>query len=196
MDGVSSKFSKLNPFGSKVQDDEELGDVVDQKTLAGGGHAGRQTNVTHQLRASSTLHSFLVDQGILSKHDISDSDQVSQPLRSLLDRPHAIVPPELTDRSHPLPDYFISSSHNTYLQAHQLYGSSSASAYETTLLAGSRCVEIDAWDDNDNKDEPKVTHGYTLTSHIPFRAVCQTIRDVVDHESQTQPNAAPILLSL
>ena len=107
----------------------------------------------------------------------------------------------MTDQSHPLPEYFISSSHNTYLQAHQLYGYSSAEAYRIALRTGSRCVEIDAWDNENNKEEPKVTHGYTLVSNISFRAVCETIRDVVDEEAaQTakQPGyqAAPILLSL
>ncbi|KAI9870140.1 MAG: hypothetical protein M1823_008840, partial [Watsoniomyces obsoletus] len=67
--------------------------------------------------------------------------------------------------------------------AHQLFGTSSATAYETALNAGSRCVEIDAWDGDDDKNEPKVTHGYTLVSDITFRAVCETIRDIVDKEA-------------
>ncbi|KAK3713191.1 hypothetical protein LTR37_008624 [Vermiconidia calcicola] len=63
------------------------------------------------------------------------------------------------------------------------------------------CVEIDAWDDDDNKDEPKVTHGYTLASNVPFRAVCEAMRDVVDKEAtdadaETGYRAAPIMLSL
>jgi phosphatidylinositol phospholipase C delta len=85
--------------------------------------------------------------------------------------------------------------------AHQLYGTSSAVAYEISLKAGARCVEVDAWDNDDDKDEPKVTHGYTLTSNIPFRSVCETIRDVYDFEQaegkqETGYIAAPILLSL
>ncbi|KAN0108759.1 PLC-like phosphodiesterase, TIM beta/alpha-barrel-containing domain containing protein [Hyaloscypha variabilis] len=54
------------------------------------------------------------------------------------------MPPGLTDRSHTLAEYFISSSHNTYLTAHQLVGFSSATSYEMVLNAGSRCVEISA----------------------------------------------------
>ena len=85
--------------------------------------------------------------------------------------------------------------------AHQLFGSSSATAYEVALHAGSRCVEIDAWDGDDNPDEPKVTHGYTLVSNISFRSVCETIRDVHDKESAEAVDeqgyrAAPILISL
>lgn len=55
-------------------------------------------------------------------------------------------------------------------------------------------------DNSDNKDEPKVTHGYTLVSNIPFRAVCETIRDVVDREASAPAvqgyAPAPILVSL
>jgi phosphatidylinositol phospholipase C delta len=85
--------------------------------------------------------------------------------------------------------------------AHQLYGTSSASAYEVALAAGARCVEIDAWDNDVDKEEPKVTHGFTLVSNISFRAVCETIRDVVDKEAAESVNAqgyraAPIMLSL
>lgn len=30
---------------------------------------------------------------------------------------------------------------------------------------------------NSTRPEPRVYHGYTATSDIPFRAVCETIRD-------------------
>ncbi|KAI8270383.1 1-phosphatidylinositol 4,5-bisphosphate phosphodiesterase 1 [Colletotrichum sp. SAR11_239] len=195
---MTSKLANLNPFSKRApEDEEELGEKTDHSTLAGGGHAARDSDLKHRLRVSRAIKSFLVDQKVLSSKEADiDSDQPSRALQALVDKPHISVPRELTDRSHPLPEYFISSSHNTYLLAHQLYGSSSAEAYEDTLRAGARCVEIDAWDNPDNKDEPKVTHGYTLVSHIPFRAVCETIRDVVDQEARDPNPAAPILLSL
>ncbi|KAI8283790.1 1-phosphatidylinositol 4,5-bisphosphate phosphodiesterase 1 [Colletotrichum sp. SAR11_240] len=195
---ITSKLANLNPFSKRApEDEEELGEKTDHSTLAGGGHAARDSDLKHRLRVSRAIKSFLVDQKVLSSKEADvDSDQPSRALQTLVDKPHISVPRELTDRSHPLPEYFISSSHNTYLLAHQLYGSSSAEAYEDTLRAGARCVEIDAWDNPDNKDEPKVTHGYTLVSHIPFRAVCETIRDVVDQEARDPNPAAPILLSL
>ncbi|NWH79248.1 PLCZ1 phosphodiesterase, partial [Piaya cayana] len=77
------------------------------------------------------------------------------------------------DMSHPLCDYFISSSHNTYLVSDQLIGPSDIWGYTRALLQGCRCVEIDCWDGSNN--EPIVYHGHTLTSKIPFRSVIQVI---------------------
>ena len=194
-----SGIAKLGPFSRKTAvDDEDKGEAIDNGTVAGGGHTSRQSTITkNQLRVSHALKSFLVKEGIMSEAEVGlEEETPTTALREFLDKPHINVPFEVTDRSHPLPDYFISSSHNTYLMAHQLYGKSNASAYEIALQTGSRCVEIDAWDNDDNKEEPKVTHGYTLVSHIPFRQVCETIRDVVDKEAREGVNAAPIMISL
>lgn len=204
MAGISSRLAKLNPFGDQKSsaDSDDVGETLDMNSMAGGGHAARETEVTRQLRVSSALRSFLIRENVLSERDagLDVPDTLTDQLRAILDKPHIQVPIELTDRSHTLPSYFISSSHNTYLMAHQLYGSSSADAYKATLKAGARCVEIDAWN-GDNKEEPKVTHGWTLASNIPFRVVCEAIRDVVDEEEHVRNiapgwQAAPILISL
>jgi phosphatidylinositol phospholipase C delta len=172
MSELISGLAKLSPFSKSKKatvDDEDKGEAIDAGTVAGGGHASRQSTITkNQLRVSNALKSFLVREGVLGEAEVGyDQDQPTPALRELLDRPHINVPPEVLDRNHPLPDYYISSSHNTYLLAHQLYGESDASAYEIALNTGSRCVEIDAWDDEDNEDEPKVRSSACYSS-APF----------------------------
>ncbi|KAJ6178572.1 hypothetical protein N7519_009033 [Penicillium mononematosum] len=58
----------------------------------------------------------------------------------------AMGPEKALDLSAPLSDYFISSSHNTYLTGNQLYSDAASSAYTSVLLRGCRSVEIDVWD--------------------------------------------------
>ncbi|KAI6795594.1 hypothetical protein KC361_g4884 [Hortaea werneckii] len=201
--GLTSRLSKFNPFAKVRTDPEDQGEAITNETVGGGGHAARPSGITKSgLKVSHALRSYLVQEKVLSKADAGvDSEETTDALKQLLDKPHVQVPAEVTDRSHPLPEYFISSSHNTYLLAHQLYGESSTEAYATALRTGSRCVEIDAWDGEDSVDEPKVTHGYTLASNISFRSVCETIRDIVDEESAATSagsgsEPAPILISL
>ena len=170
MSELISGIAKLSPFSKSKKapvDDEDQGEAIDAGTVAGGGHASRQSAITkNQLRVNNALKSFLVKEHVLSEAEVGlDQEQPTSALRELLDTPHIKVPAEVLDRNHPLPDYYISSSHNTYLMAHQLYGSSDASAYEIALHTGSRCVEIDAWDNDDNKEEPKVSLLTTLRNY-------------------------------
>ncbi|KAL2860801.1 putative phosphoinositide-specific phospholipase C [Aspergillus lucknowensis] len=68
----------------------------------------------------------------------------------------ALRPAGPPDTSAPITDYFISSSHNTYLTGNQLYSDAAASSYTNALLSGCRCVEIDVWDgepDSESEDD-------------------------------------------
>lgn len=184
----------------------------------------------------------------------------------------AQAPPVNHDLTYPLCNYYISSSHNTYLSGNQLYGVSSTDAYADVLRRGCRCLEIDVWDGEDEvssvsssdvedaerdkpghrrhsklsrlrsfrgkardklhrnsssksppkpdlertgsgehvegvnegmsameiaerraflKTEPRVYHGYTLTKKIPFREVCEAIRDTAFKAS-----TLPVIVSL
>ncbi|CAF2531098.1 unnamed protein product [Rotaria sp. Silwood2] len=64
------------------------------------------------------------------------------------------------DMTRPLTNYFISTSHNTYLFNSQVMGDSNREAYNRVLRAGCRAVELDCYDGENG--QPIVKHAYTL----------------------------------
>ena len=119
---------------------------------------------------------------VLQRLLLSEENELFDPARRRVD---------LSDgkMDHPLTDYFVASSHNSYLVGDQFRSNSDCRMYEQQLLMGCRCLEIDCWDGADG--EPTVYHGMTFTSKIKFKDVIISIANFAFVAS-----AYPVVLSL
>uniref|UniRef100_UPI00398F6001 1-phosphatidylinositol 4,5-bisphosphate phosphodiesterase zeta-1-like n=1 Tax=Pristiophorus japonicus TaxID=55135 RepID=UPI00398F6001 len=86
-------------------------------------------------------------------------------------------------------NYFIASSQDTFFMSNQLIGQSDINGYISALRKGCRCLELDCWDGPE--DEPRVYHGFTLTSTILVKEVIEVINM---HAFET--SEYPLILSL
>ncbi|KRY02042.1 Inactive phospholipase C-like protein 2 [Trichinella pseudospiralis] len=63
----------------------------------------------------------------------------------------------------PLTNYYIYSTHNTYLCGHQLMGDATIEGYILALKKGARLLELDIWP---GENDLQVTHGHTLVKPV------------------------------
>ncbi|KAK1991213.1 PLC-like phosphodiesterase [Colletotrichum falcatum] len=110
---------------------------------------------------------------------------------------------ERKDLNWPLPNYFISSSHKTYLARHQHEYRIFPGAYRTLLRGGCRCIEINVWNGGAvtpaahgqplpyPTDEPIVTDDLGPKYPCGFREVCQAIG-----ENTFETNDLAVIVSL
>ena len=93
------------------------------------------------------------------------------------------------DMDKPLTDYFINSTHNTYITGHQLTGSTSKNMYSLSLLEGYRLVELDCY--NGDGDDIIITHGYTLVSKLKLDDILYELKS-----SAFINSSMPVILSI
>eukprot|EP00298_Acanthocystis_sp_HF-20_P016933 c21629_g1_i2.p1 GENE.c21629_g1_i2~~c21629_g1_i2.p1 ORF type:complete len:548 (+),score=179.98 c21629_g1_i2:640-2283(+) len=95
------------------------------------------------------------------------------------------------DLNRPLTEYFIASSHNTYLVGSQYFDESSVGAYVDSFRSGARCIEIDLHDGSSSEYPVVVKHGGAGTTPISFEAVCHAINEYAFEKFDT-----PVIISL
>lgn len=93
------------------------------------------------------------------------------------------------DLDRPINEYFIKSTHNTYITKHQLTGESSAKMYSTSLLYNFRLVELDCY--NGEGDNIIITHGYTLVTDLDLEEILYELKETAFINSDL-----PVILSI
>jgi hypothetical protein len=96
---------------------------------------------------------------------------------------------EYLDLDRPICDYYIKSTHNTYITSHQLAGKSSTKMYSTSLLYNFRLVELDCY--NGEGDDIIITHGYTLVTDLLLDDILYELKDTAFINSDL-----PVILSI
>jgi phosphatidylinositol phospholipase C delta len=142
-----------------------------------------------------------IDRERFEAYVLSEQNDVYDPLQQHSTGSGLNADAACMDMNRPLSEYWINSSHNTYLTGDQLSSKSDAEMYTKALMRGCRCVEIDVWDGWDrvvnNIRQPVVYHGFTATSLVTFAEVVQAIRDFLDNRHTDGGEVCyPIILSI
>lgn len=183
----SLDFPQFQTFVSKLRSRPEFGAIFHGLNIRNGKMLLSDFKIfVRETQNESSLSDTLInDIFVKFSHGKSlDSYMSTSDLSYYLNSPYAtaLFNEESLDPhyySHPLTDYFISSSHNTYLLGKQFHGFSSIEGYIHALQRGCRCIEIDVWDGistSTKEQHPIVAHGHTLTNSIEFKLVVDIIR--------------------
>ena len=96
------------------------------------------------------------------------------------------------DMTKPIGDYFLYSSHNTYIAGNQLYGRASLDAIEKALLAGVRVIELDCMDGTGKyQNQIVVKHRFTPMHPILLSSCLRVVQ-----RCAFQTSAYPVILTI
>ncbi|KAF9539096.1 Phospholipase C [Mortierella hygrophila] len=172
-------FSNFTHFVKLLKERKEIINLFNRLTVPDDMSMSVDEFIDFMLHIQKTTDDIEHIREIYNKHldKTVDKFTVDSLTSFLVSADNSIVAPEHAqvhqDMSQTLSNYYISSSHNTYLLGHQLTGISSIEGYIRALQSGCRCVELDCWDGPDG--QPVIYHGHTLTSKILFRDVIEAI---------------------
>ena len=144
-------------------------------------------NIYKQSGTQDKAVSLTQEQIDLLQMDLSEfKELLYSTIASVLDQDKLNKP---LNMNRPINDYFINSTHNTYLTGHQLAGKSSVNMYSFAMLEGYRLVEMDCY--NGKGDDIIITHGYTLASDIKLKDVLVELKKTAFVNSDL-----PVVLSI
>uniref|UniRef100_A0A7S4S4M8 Phosphoinositide phospholipase C n=1 Tax=Ditylum brightwellii TaxID=49249 RepID=A0A7S4S4M8_9STRA len=180
-----SAESFLRKFLLKQQKEKDV-ELEDVRQIFAHLNQLEIANVASSKALNSDSHMY-IDKDHFEAYLMSAENDVFDPKKERFDQ---------NCMTHSLSEYWINSSHNTYLTGDQLASQSSVEMYMYALYRGCRCVELDVWDGDVDTDLglpiPIVYHGHTMTTKIPFSDIIDAVKVFLSFN----PESYPIIFSL